>query len=321
MRVRSSWCWRCAPLVTGVIARARGDRADAAGPAVLQPYYDIAQAAAQGDRAAGRRRAGVPGGALRVASPAYATVPLLIPVLTELPAAARLHGRHPRRRAHPRRWRASWSRSRRSTAAARTRSSARAGCGRSARSASRRSSSSIFTVALTTHTDLPYVLGATLRVVGGRDLPPSAPAGRRRRSSWSCWPRRGASRSQSHGGTLEFGMIEEARTLEHSGPGLAFLRWGSSVKQLVLFVILANVLRRAVGAGGRRAPRSRRSCAIALLFVEGARYRPRDRGDRVVASRSCGCTRSPSSPSASFLLAVLAVIIFTVRARRSATRG
>ena len=47
---------------------------------------------------------------------------------------------------------------------------------------------------------------------------------------------------QSHGGTLEFGMIEEARVLEHSGPGLAFLRWGSHVKQLTLFVILLNVL-------------------------------------------------------------------------------
>ena len=47
---------------------------------------------------------------------------------------------------------------------------------------------------------------------------------------------------ESHGGTLEFGQIEEARVAEHSGPGLAFLRWGSSVKQLVLYTIFANVL-------------------------------------------------------------------------------
>ena len=47
---------------------------------------------------------------------------------------------------------------------------------------------------------------------------------------------------ENHGGTLEFGQIEEGRVAEHSGPGLAFLRWGSSVKQLLLFTILMNVL-------------------------------------------------------------------------------
>ena len=47
---------------------------------------------------------------------------------------------------------------------------------------------------------------------------------------------------ESHGGTLEFGQIEEGRVTEHSGPGLAFLRWGSAVKQLVLYTIFANVL-------------------------------------------------------------------------------
>jgi formate hydrogenlyase subunit 4 len=36
-------------------------------------------------------------------------------------------------------------------------------------------------------------------------------------------------------------MIEEARGFEHSGPYFALLRWGSQLKQLILFTILADV--------------------------------------------------------------------------------
>jgi formate hydrogenlyase subunit 4 len=36
-------------------------------------------------------------------------------------------------------------------------------------------------------------------------------------------------------------MIEEARSFEHSGPYLALLRWGSELKQFILFTILADV--------------------------------------------------------------------------------
>jgi formate hydrogenlyase subunit 4 len=46
---------------------------------------------------------------------------------------------------------------------------------------------------------------------------------------------------ETHSGTLEFGMIDEARTLEHSGPPLALLKWGSAMKQLILYTILINV--------------------------------------------------------------------------------
>jgi hypothetical protein len=42
-------------------------------------------------------------------------------------------------------------------------------------------------------------------------------------------------------GTNEFGMIEEARSFEHSGPFLALIRWGSELKQLILYTILADV--------------------------------------------------------------------------------
>jgi len=46
---------------------------------------------------------------------------------------------------------------------------------------------------------------------------------------------------ETHTGTNEFGMIEEARAFEHSGPYFALLKWGSELKQLILFTILANV--------------------------------------------------------------------------------
>jgi len=47
---------------------------------------------------------------------------------------------------------------------------------------------------------------------------------------------------ESASSTLEFGMIDEARVFEHSGPSMAFVRWGSSMKQFLLFVVLLNVL-------------------------------------------------------------------------------
>ena len=36
-------------------------------------------------------------------------------------------------------------------------------------------------------------------------------------------------------------MIEEARPFEHSGPYFALLKWGSAMKQLILYTILLNV--------------------------------------------------------------------------------
>ena len=46
---------------------------------------------------------------------------------------------------------------------------------------------------------------------------------------------------ETHTGTIEFGMIEEARSFEHSGPYLALLKWGSAAKQLIFYTILLNV--------------------------------------------------------------------------------
>ena len=46
---------------------------------------------------------------------------------------------------------------------------------------------------------------------------------------------------ETHTGTNEFGMIEEARPFEHSGPYFALLKWGSAAKQLILYTIFVNV--------------------------------------------------------------------------------
>ena len=156
-----------APLVNGIIARAEAIVQQRRGPRVLQPYYDIVKLLRKETVLPSTGRAGVPRRAVRQLRRAYATMPLLIPVLTTFPLAARIHGRHSWAAVSSWRWRASRSRSPRSTAAARTPSSGQAGCGRSVRSTSRRSSSSSSFVALTTHTDLPYVLRRHDALLGG----------------------------------------------------------------------------------------------------------------------------------------------------------
>lgn len=98
----------------------------------------------------------------------------------------------------------------------------------------------VFSVALVTGTDLPYVLGATVRsgpdqIVRPAHLLASAAL------FLVILFETGRIPVETHSGTIELGMIEEARSFEHSGPALAMLRWGSTVKQLVLFTIFLNV--------------------------------------------------------------------------------
>ena len=59
---------------------------------------------------------------------------------------------------------------------------------------------------------------------------------------------------ETHTGTIELGMIEQARPFEHSGPYLALLQWGSAVKQLVLYTILINVFIAPWGLAASAAP-------------------------------------------------------------------
>ncbi len=294
-----------APLVSGVIARAEAIIQQRRGPRVLQPYYDIFKLLGK------ETVLPAPAGPLFRAAPyasfaAYATVPLLIPALTTFPL--------------PLGYMADFLgvglilalASFAVSLAAIDSGSPYAQLGSSRlRSFGAFNEPTVifvtFVLALTTHTDLPYAFGATLRSATVQVLRPShllmlaaffmlvlAETGR--------------IPVASHGGTLEFGQIEEGRVAEHSGPGLAFLRWGSSVKQLLLFTILMNVLIAPWGmAGSGRVDAV--ALAIALLFVKALAV-----GAVVVVIESSFAKlrlyKIPEFTVASFLLAVLAVVIF-----------
>ncbi len=98
----------------------------------------------------------------------------------------------------------------------------------------------VFAVALLTGTDLPYALAATVRSSTSEIVRPghvlAAIA-----FFLVVLVDTGRIPVETHSGTLEFGMIDEARTLEHSGAPLALLKWGSAMKQLILYTILINV--------------------------------------------------------------------------------
>jgi formate hydrogenlyase subunit 4/hydrogenase-4 membrane subunit HyfE len=293
------------PLVTGVIARVEAIVQMRRGPRLLQPYYDIAKLL--------RKETVLPEGAGPVfrAAPyvsfaGYLTVPLLIPVLTTFPlplgymgdilaggfllamasfvvSLAAIDSGSPFAQ----------------LGSSRLRSFGALG--------EPTIIFEIFTVALTTHTDLPYAMVATLKSSAVEILRPShllvAAA-----FFMVVLAETGRIPVESHGGTLEFGMIEEARTLEHSGPGFALLRWGSSMKQLILYVIFANVLVLPWGlaADGRL---DHLLEAIALLLAKALGV-----GLLIVVIESSFAKlrlyKIPEFTVASFLLAVLAVITF-----------
>jgi formate hydrogenlyase subunit 4/hydrogenase-4 membrane subunit HyfE len=294
-----------APLISGVIARCEAIVQQRRGPRLLQPYYDIAKL---------MRKETVlpdPAGPVFRAAPyvsfaGYATVPLLIPVLTSygLPlgymgdilcgglilgmagfavSLAAIDSGSPYAQLGSSRLRTFGALNEPTVIFI------------------------VFVVALTTHTDLPYVLGATLRASTVEVVRPShlliIAA-----FFMLVLNETGRIPVASHGGTLEFGQIEEGRVAEHSGPGLAFLRWGSSVKQLVLYTIFANVLLVPWGlAGSGRLDEV--VLAIALLAAKALGI-----GAAVVviecAFAKLRLYKIPEFTVASFMLAVLAVVIF-----------
>jgi formate hydrogenlyase subunit 4/hydrogenase-4 membrane subunit HyfE len=293
------------PLVTGVIARAEAIIQMRRGPRLLQPYYDIAKSF--------RKETVLPdeaGPVFRlapyVAFAGYATVPLLIPVLTTFPlplgymgdilGGGFILGM------------ASFAVS----LAAIDSGSPYAQLGSSRlRSFGALGEPTIlfviFTVALTTHTDLPYALVETLKSSAVEVLRPShllAAAA----FFIVLLTETGRIPVENHGSTLEFGMIEEARTLEHSGPGYALLKWGSSMKQLILLILFANVLLvpwglAATGGLGHVL------LAIAILMGKALAI-----GLVIVVIESSFAKlrlyKIPEFTVAGFLLAVLAVITF-----------
>lgn len=227
-----------APGVTGVIARVEARLQGRRGPRILQPYYDLAKSFG--------KEALAPHGvgpffllAPLLSFACYVTVPLLIPVLTSyaLPlgymgdilgagfvlalasfvvavAAAETGDVY-----------AQLGSSRAKTFAAITEPVMLL---------------VVFSVALVTTTDLPYVLGATVRsgpdqIVRPAHLLASAAL------FMVILFETGRIPVETHTGTIELGMIEEARPFEHSGAYYALLKWGSSAKQLVLFTVFLNV--------------------------------------------------------------------------------
>jgi formate hydrogenlyase subunit 4 len=227
-----------APGITGVIARMEARLQGRAGPGVRQPYYDLAKLF--------RKEALAPEGAswFFLAAPvlavaAYLTVPLLIPVLTTyglplgymgdilgggfllslasfLVATAALESGGPY---------AQLGASRAKTFSAITEPVVLF---------------VVFTVALLTGTDLPYALAATVRSSAGQIVRPAhllASAA----LFMVILSETGRIPVETHTGTNEFGMIDEARPFEHSGPYYGLLKWGSELKQLILYTILANV--------------------------------------------------------------------------------
>jgi formate hydrogenlyase subunit 4/hydrogenase-4 membrane subunit HyfE len=294
-----------APLVSGLIARAEAIVQQRRGPRVLQPYYDILKLL--------RKQTVLPepAGPVFRAAPyvsfaAFATIPLLIPALTTFPLPlgymADFFGVGLILAL------ASWSVS----LAAIDSGSPYAQLGSSRlRSFGAFNEPTVifvtFVLALTTHTDLPYAFGATIRSGAVQVVRPSHLL-MIAAFFMLVLNETGRIPVENHGSTLEFGQIEEARVVEHSGPGLAFLRWGSNVKQLLLFTIFMNVLVVPWGlaSSGRL---DVVALAIGLLFVKALGV-----GALVVVIESSFAKlrlyKIPEFTVASFLLALLAVVIF-----------
>jgi formate hydrogenlyase subunit 4 len=165
----------------------------------------------------------------------------------------------------------------------------------------------VFAVGIITATDLPYALAATVRSSASEIVRPAhvlaavafflvvlADTGR--------------IPVETHSGTLEFGMIDEGRTLEHSGAPFALLKWGAAMKQLILYTVLIDVFVAPWGLASDHRPISVAMAIPALL------------GKAVVL----GCVIAVIDNSfsklrlfkitdflaAAFLLAVLAVLVF-----------
>lgn len=297
-----------APLVTGFIARLEAIVQGRRGPRLLQPYYDIAKFL--------RKETVLPEGAgplFRIAPyvsfGSYCVVPMLIPVLTAFPpqgaylgdilGGGLVLGL------------ASYSIS----LAAIDSGSPYAQLGSSrVRSFGALGEPTVifvvFTVALITRTDLPFAFAAKLESSSVEIVRPAhllAAAA----LFMVILAETGRIPIENHGGTLEFGLIEEGRTLEHSGPGMALLRWGSSTKQLILYTILLDALLVPWGISDDRRL-DHLLLAIVYLLLKSLGL-----GVVVVGIESSFAKlrlyKIPEFTVGGFLLAVLAVITFVLQ--------
>ena len=252
-----------APGINGVIARVETRLQGRRGTRVLQPYYDIAKLFGK-EALAPFGTGWVFLAAPLVAMTCYLTVPLLIPVLTTFPlpfgymgdilgggfilalasfviaiAAASTGSPY-----------AQLGASRAKTFGAITEPVVLF---------------VVFSVALVTGTDLPYALAKVVRASADQIVRPAHLLAAAALFMVILFET-GRIPVETHTGTNEFGMIEEARSFEHSGPYLALLRWGSSMKQLILFVILINVF---IAPWGLAAEGTLLAVALAILALVG----------------------------------------------------
>jgi len=292
------------PLVSGAIAHLEARWQGRRGPRILQPYYDLAKLFS--------KETLVPedAGWVFVVGPmvafmCYMVVPLLIPVLTTCPmplgymgdilggafilalagfsvalAAAETGGPY-----------------------------AQLGSSRAMTFGALIEPSILFitfTVALLTTTDLPYFEAAAARASLSQVIRPAhllvALA-----FFLVVLNDTGRIPVETHSSTLEFGMIDEARTLEHSGPLFALLRWGSAMKQMILYVLLVNVFVAPWGLAGSRAAGSVLLAIVILLgkaFGVGAIFTVIDN-----SFSKLRLFKITEFMAGAFLLAILAVLV------------
>jgi formate hydrogenlyase subunit 4 len=103
-----------------------------------------------------------------------------------------------------------------------------------------------FSVAFITGTDLPYAMNAALRHSAADVLRPAhvlATAA----FFMMLLVDTGRIPIESSSSVTEFGMIDDARLFEHSGPRMALFKWSSAMKQFLLYTIFVNVLLLPIG--------------------------------------------------------------------------
>jgi len=239
------------PLVSGFGSRVEARLQGRRGPRLAQPYYDLAKLF--------RKQTLVPEGASWafaagpvVAFSCYLVVPLLIPVLTSYPLPLGYMGD-----ILGGGFLLALASFCVSVAAAETGDPyAQLGSSRAMTFGALIEPSILFvafTVSLVTATDLPYAEAAAARHSAAQAL---RPAHLLAALAFFLVVLNDTGRIpvESQGSTVEFGMIEEARTFEHSGPLLALLRWGAAMKQMILYVILLDVFAAPWGLAGSGRP-------------------------------------------------------------------
>lgn len=293
------------PLISGVIARLEAVIQSRRGPSIWQPYYDIVKFFGK-ESLAPEGASWLFRAAPVIAFACYCTVAMLIPMLSNFPlplgfmgdilggafilalagfvtALAAMEGGSPY---------------------------ATLGSSRAVAIGSLVEPTLIgvfFAVALISHSDNPYLMGATIQ------------------ASAAAWFRPGHLLAASafflmllvdtgripieSNGTLELGMIDEARLLEHSGPEFALFKWGGALKQFLLYTIFLNVL---VAPWGLATSTTVSALAIAIATLLGKMLAL---GVVIVGIETTFAKlrlfRIPEFMAVGFIIAVLAVLILT----------